>query len=133
MIITIDGKKGEGKTTLVKNICKGKKVSFINECSLVSKFWTCQLDNDTDIIVIDEVKHFNKTYSIFSNAFLTIENPQKEPFVLNMPDVILVRLNESQIKGMDSNKVACPKCKSQYITFTEHEHYECNSCCSTWL
>ncbi len=38
MIITIQGKQGEGKTTLAKKMRKGKKVSFIEENSLKSTF-----------------------------------------------------------------------------------------------
>ena len=91
MIITIQGKQGEGKTTLVKKMCKGKKVSFIEEHSLKSPFWTNQMDDDTDFIVIDDVTNYEETYSIFRAEILTINRQCKEPFDTKMPNVILVR------------------------------------------
>jgi len=91
MIITIQGKQGEGKTTLAKKMCKGKKVSFIEEHSLKSPFWTTQMDNDTDYIVVDGVTNYEETYSIFRNEILTINRQCKKPVDIKMPDVILVR------------------------------------------
>ncbi len=91
MIITIQGKPGVGKTTLAKKICKEKKVSFIEEHSLKSPFWTNQMDDDTDFIVVDSVTNYEETYSIFRSEILTINRPCKEPVEVKMPDVILVR------------------------------------------
>lgn len=91
MIITIEGKQGEGKTTLAKKICKGKKVSFIDEHSLKSPFWTNQMDEDTDIIVVDNVKDFENTYSNFRAKSLSINRPCKNPINRKMPDVVLVK------------------------------------------
>lgn len=90
MIITIEGKQGEGKTTLAREICKGKKVSFIKEHSLISPFWTNQMDDDTEMIVVDEVKKYEETYAIFRSDFLTINRQCKKPINVKMPDVILV-------------------------------------------
>lgn len=92
MIITIQGKQGEGKTTLAKKICKGKKVSFIEEYSLKSPFWASQIDNDTDFILVDNVRDYEETYSVFRAEQLTINRPCKEKFDIKMPDVILVCL-----------------------------------------
>tara|TARA_R110002124_G_scaffold65918_3_gene180137 strand:+ start:290 stop:610 length:321 start_codon:yes stop_codon:yes gene_type:complete len=91
MIITIQGKQGEGKTTLAKKICKEKKVSLIQEHSLKSPFWTNPIDNDTDFILIDDVTNYEQTYSILKGETLTVNKPGKEPFGMKMPDVILVR------------------------------------------
>ena len=90
MIITIQGKQGEGKTMLAKKMCKGKKVSFIEEHSLKSPFWTSQMDDDTDFIVIDDVVNYEETYSIFRSEILTINKQCKNPVDVKMPDVILV-------------------------------------------
>ena len=91
MIITIQGKQGEGKTTLAKKMCKGKKVSFIEEHSLKSPFWTTQIDNDTDYIVVDGVTNYEETYSIFRSEILIINRQCKKLVDVKMPNVILVR------------------------------------------
>ena len=91
MIITIEGKQGEGKTTLAKKICKGKRVSFIQEHSLKSPFWANQMDDDTEILVVDEVANYEETYSLFRAGILRINRQCKEPLDVKMPDVILVR------------------------------------------
>lgn len=90
MIITIKGSQGEGKTTLAKKMCKGKKVFFIEEHSLKSPFWTSQMDDNTDFIVVDDVSNYEETYSIFRSEFLTINRQCKKPFDIKMPNVILV-------------------------------------------
>ena len=91
MIITIEGKPNEGKTSLAKKICKGKKASFIQESSLSSPFWTAQMDDDTDFIVVDDVKNYEKTYSKFRCDQLTINKQCKEPVIVNLPNVILIK------------------------------------------
>ncbi|QQY83413.1 hypothetical protein JJL45_05325 [Tamlana sp. s12] len=90
MIITIEGKPSEGKTTLAKKLCKGKKVSFISEVSLKSPFWASQMDDDTEIIVVDDVKHYQESYSIFLSETLLINTPGEKSVEVKMPDVILV-------------------------------------------
>tara|TARA_R110002012_G_scaffold279428_2_gene467445 strand:- start:1003 stop:1281 length:279 start_codon:yes stop_codon:yes gene_type:complete len=91
MIITIQGKQGEGKTTLAKKICKEKKVSFIEEHSLKSPFWTNQIDDNTDFIVVDDVTNYKEIYSIFRSEFLEVNRRGKDPFYIKTPNVILIR------------------------------------------
>ena len=91
MIITIEGGRYEGRTTLAKEICKGKKVLFTDEHSLKSPFWTNQMDDDTDFIVVDDVTNYEETYSIFRGETLTVNRRYREPFNISTPNVILVR------------------------------------------
>lgn len=90
MIITIEGKQGEGKTTLARKISKGKKTLFIPESSLTSPFWTNQMEDDTEFIVVDEVRKYDETCNVFRSDLLTINRRCKKPFNVKMPDVILV-------------------------------------------
>mgnify|MGYP003640975131 CR=1 FL=1 len=79
------------KKKKIKKMCIGKKVSFIEEHSLKSPFWTNQMNDDTDFIVVDDVTNYEETYSIFRSEILTINRQCKEPVEVKMPDVILVR------------------------------------------
>ena len=91
MIITIEGNTGEGKTTLAKTICIGKKFLFIEESFLRSPFWTSQLDDETDFILVDNIRNYKTTKDIFENEFLTINRRSENAFDIKMPDVILVK------------------------------------------
>jgi hypothetical protein len=91
MIITIQGKRGEGKTAVANKICEGKKSVCIAEYSLASAFWTEEIDVDTEIILIDDVRNYDKTCKYFRSEFLTINKQCKKPVNINMPDVILIK------------------------------------------
>ena len=90
MVITIQGKPGEGKTNLAKKICEGKKVYHVEESSLKHPFWTQVMDEDIDFILVDDVKNYNETYAVFRSEKLTIEKRGKYPVDIIMPDVVLV-------------------------------------------
>lgn len=90
MIITIEGKPGEGKTTLAKTICHGKKTYKICEHDLNSPFWTQQMDYDTEIIVVEDVQHYLSTYANFLFPKLKINKRYKECVEIDMPDIVLV-------------------------------------------
>lgn len=90
MIITIQGKQGEGKTALIKKICEAKKVLSIDENVLKETFWTGKIDNDIDFILIDEVVSYEETRNVFTSGILTVRRQRQEPFNFKMPDVILV-------------------------------------------
>lgn len=62
MIITIEGKNGEGKTTLAKMITEinNKKAIFIYEYDLYNKSWLSELDSSIHFLVIDEITEIKK-------------------------------------------------------------------------
>lgn len=90
MITIIQGKPGEGKTTLAKKIGEGKKCCFIEEHSLKHPFWAASLERDTQLIIIDDVKNLQETLSFFQRDILIVDKPRKKPFSMPMPDIILV-------------------------------------------
>lgn len=90
MIITIHGKKGEGKTSLAKKICNGKKHCIIEESFLKSPFWGNEIDLNAEVLIIDEVKNYNETFSFFNTDVLIINRQLKKPLNLKTPDVILI-------------------------------------------
>lgn len=93
MIITIEGKPGEGKSTLAKKICHGKKTYNITEFDLSGPFWTINMDYDTEIIVVEDVKKYNETYLKFCSQSLKIEKIFQKTVEIEMPDVVLVLQN----------------------------------------
>lgn len=82
MIITIEGKQGEGKTTLANEICKGKKTVFITESSLKNSMWSAQIDRETEFLVVDEVILFSKTQHFFRKAIRKFSKTEKFPHVI---------------------------------------------------
>lgn len=90
MIITIKGKQGSGKTNLARKICKGKNFLYINESFLNSTWWTHEIDKKIDFIIVDEVKNYKKTYSIFTDKFLIVNRQCKKTFTIKMPKIILI-------------------------------------------
>ena len=90
MIITISGNPGGGKTALAKDICNGKKSSFIEQDSLKAPFWAAKIDHDIDFIVIDDVTNCQEIYATFNNERLTINRRGEESVEIMMPNVILI-------------------------------------------
>lgn len=90
MIITIEGKKGEGKTSLARDICHGERVFEIEEQMLNSPFWTNEMAFHTETIIVDEVVNYRETRELFNKDLLEINKKGKHPINIKMPDVILV-------------------------------------------
>jgi broad-specificity NMP kinase len=89
MIITIEGRDNEGKTTFAKKISEGKKV-YIRELDLNSNFCFSEVDEDVEFIIIDDIKNYDKTYSFFKSEKLTINKQHKETIFIKMPHIILI-------------------------------------------
>ena len=60
MVIVIEGKQGEGKTTLVNKITQGAKVLTISERDLHSRNWVSDLTDDTEYLVVEVVRELRK-------------------------------------------------------------------------
>lgn len=90
MIITIEGKRGEGKTMLAREITKGKRAVWINEYRLDSQWWTGLIDKTTEFIVFDEISDINKFNHLVNGDSLIIHNPMKPSYEIPMPSLILI-------------------------------------------
>lgn len=92
MIITIEGEKGEGKSILAVKICEDRKYTVIQESDLGHPFWTARLsiDESVEVIIIDSVKDFDRTYLKFLDESLIIDSPCEKSSTIPMPDVILI-------------------------------------------
>lgn len=91
MIITIEGKAGEGKTTLAREIFEGRKVVQIQERALHHYFGLSMVDKDTEVIFIDNVRNLKETHQLLKEDFLEINYPCKDPITIETPDIILVK------------------------------------------
>ena len=94
MIITIEGKRGEGKTMLAREITKGKRAVWINEYRLDSQWWTGLIDKTTEFIVFDEISDINKLNHLINADSLIIQKPMKPPYLIPMPSLILIHQSE---------------------------------------
>lgn len=93
MIITIEGNPEEGKTSLAKKICENRKTVFINSCSIFTPFGFMSIENDTEFIIVDDIKRkdFEKVYSVFKQKNIQIERRGEKIFSIKTPNVILIR------------------------------------------
>ena len=93
MIITIQGKQGEGKTSLAKKIYENRKAVFINVRDIFARFGFMSVENDTEFIIVDDIKRkdFEKVYSVFTENNIKIERRGEKSFSIKTPNVILIR------------------------------------------
>jgi thymidylate kinase len=91
MIITIEGKRGEGKTTIADKILNGIKYSYIHENSLKSPFWSSFIEQDSEFLVIDEVVNYEKVYNMFNVDSLNINRKGKPRLQIKTPNIILIK------------------------------------------
>ena len=91
MITVITGKRGSGKSSLVKKIVGDKKAVWVQQYALNGAFWTSShgVKADTKYIVIDEVSDITKVSELFEDI-LVIKQPQKHRYRITTPNVLLV-------------------------------------------
>ena len=96
MIITIEGDRASGKTTLAKKICAGRKYSCIDESMIKTDFWAAHIDESVEFLIFDEVSKLDEIYNFFKekNGVLTINIPCKKPSKIRMPHIILIKQTE---------------------------------------
>lgn len=90
MIITIEGRPGEGKSTLAGAICAGKNVLHITENDLNGRLWFCT-DNVPDYIVVDNVNNIELVKDWFSSDNIIYHVKFEENMDVPMPHVIIMK------------------------------------------
>lgn len=92
MIITIEGKQGEGKTMMSKLITKDRRTFCVDEHTLDTPFWTNGMDTNVEFIIVDEVKDYDKIHSFFNKSKLNISKVYEKPSTIKMPHIILIKM-----------------------------------------
>lgn len=98
MITIITGKRGSGKSTLVKKIVGDKKAVWVQEYSLKSDFWTSEygVKADTEFIIVDEGTEIEELKELFGDV-LVIREPMKKDYRVSMPQIIIVSQNALKV------------------------------------
>lgn len=85
MIITIEGKQGEGKTVLAGMITEGKTCHYLNHGDIKRMAKVVESVKHDDYIVIDDIVDYDAVYTFFKKR---ISNG------LKTPDIILIKQRE---------------------------------------
>ena len=94
MVIVIEGKQGEGKTTLVNKITQGAKVLTISEKDTSSINWMASLTHDTEYLVVDEVRQTRKvknTLTGYTHIVIRAPYARDAQLIKFPPNVIIVK------------------------------------------
>lgn len=90
-IITIEGSRESGKSTLARKITAHNKTITIAEYQLMDPFWTSMIKDGTEYVIIEDVKEYEITKEKFNQKTLSIYKrglPEKE---ISMPSIILIK------------------------------------------
>ena len=90
MIITIEGKRGEGKTSLAKQITNGKRTIWMAEHNMDTYWGTGLIDETIEYVVIDDIVNMDKFTHLKDAHTLIIERPMKPSYEIPMPNFILI-------------------------------------------
>ena len=98
MITIITGKRGSGKSSLVKKIVGGKKAVWVQQYALNGAFWTSEYEvkADTEFIIVDEVTEIEELKELFSDV-LVIRERLKKDYRISMPQIIIVSQNALKV------------------------------------
>ena len=98
MITIITGKRGSGKSSLVKKIVGDKKAVWVPEYALKGAFWTSEhgVDAGTEFIIVDEVSDISKVKELF-NDILVVQERFKRKRSISMPQIIIVSQNALKV------------------------------------
>ncbi len=98
MITIITGKRGSGKSSLVKKIVGDKKATWVQQYALNGYFWTSEygVKADTEFIIVDEATDIEGLKELF-NDVLVIQERLKRKRSISMPQIIIVSQNALKV------------------------------------
>ena len=98
MITIITGKKGSGKSQLVKKIVGNKKAVYLEEDSLSFRFWTSShgIEKTTEYIIVEGATDATKLKRLFNDR-LMIREPLKKQYSIKMPQIIITSQNALKV------------------------------------
>lgn len=112
MITIITGKKGSGKSQLVKKIVGGKKAVYLEEDSLSFpyRFWASShgIKKNTKYIIIDGATDATKLKRLFNDR-LMIREPLKKQYSIKMPQIIITSQNALKV-DVSHTHINCDLC-----------------------
>tara|TARA_B110000967_G_C18603946_1_gene420642 strand:- start:21 stop:305 length:285 start_codon:yes stop_codon:yes gene_type:complete len=94
MITIIEGRETEKKIALAGSMSKGKTRMYMNPEFIKGGFALYNVSEDTEVIIVTNIqsKDFERIYHIFRNDKLVIDKRGEDPYYIDTPDVILIRL-----------------------------------------
>tara|TARA_R110000765_G_scaffold131707_2_gene230211 strand:- start:167 stop:451 length:285 start_codon:yes stop_codon:yes gene_type:complete len=90
MIITIEGKRASGKSTLAEKITRGSKTVHASDSMFIGKFWNF-LKKDTEYIIVDDVEDEELFRDIFDKDTIQVNHLNKKTFSMKTPHIILIK------------------------------------------
>ena len=94
MITIIEGRETEKKIALAGSMSKGKTRMYMNPEFIKGRFAFSDVSEDIDIIIVLNIhsKDFERIHHTFRNDKLVIDKTGEDPYYIDTPDVILIRL-----------------------------------------
>ena len=91
MIVSIEGKPGDGKSSFAKKIMHNFKHIYLYGWQINKPFWTRLINESIDWIIVDDVKNMDEAKTLFRSEYLEIEKRGEYPYFIPMPNVILIK------------------------------------------
>lgn len=107
MVTIITGKRGSGKSSLVKKIVEDKKAVWVEQYALKGAFWTSEYEvkKNTEFIIIDEVTEIGELKELFGDVLVVRERLKKD-YSISMPQIIIVSQNALKV-GVPHTHINC--------------------------
>jgi adenylate kinase family enzyme len=102
-VTIILGAQFSGKTTLAKKLASGKKSISISSDELLTDSWLKKINEETEIIIVDEVVSFKQVQSLIENSIITFRKPYGITLTtIKRPELIIVSsvLTKSDFKDL---------------------------------
>ncbi len=91
MIITIEGERETGKTLLAREISADRETVWLEEYEIDGMFGLSDILESTQLVIIDNVRNYEKTKSIFDKKNIVVQKIFCDEKVITTPDVILIK------------------------------------------